>query len=194
MNKRRIMKMKKASIVLMIAISLIVMVACTPKADTAPISPTVSSIKPTAAIIELEKYNELLELSQQLVDQLIKGDLTEELIEKLEEAGFKRESIDLIKTALQESVTGYKDGVYVGVAGAHNGDITVEVTITSGKIAFVRVLDHSETAPALPEVFNSLPYGIIKNQSTNDVDVISGATQASDGYLAAVEDALSKAK
>jgi uncharacterized protein with FMN-binding domain len=95
---------------------------------------------------------------------------------------------------IEEFISEFKDGVYIGVAGAHNGDITVEVAIASGKIAFIRVLEHSETAPALPEVFNSLSYAIIKNQSTNDVETVSEATYSSKGYLAAVEVALAQAR
>lgn len=193
--------MKTFLITLMITISLIITISCTPKTDTTPIGsademimePIESQADLSVEMIETEKHNELLELSEQLAKQLIEGEFSQDLISKLENAGYKRETIDLIKTAMQEESI-YKDGVYIGSADAHNGDITIEVTIEKGEIAFIRVLEHSETAPNLPEIFNSLPFNILKNQSTEDVDTISGATEASDGYLGAVEDALEQAE
>jgi len=145
---------------------------------------------------EIESVNAqgaLLALSEQMIARIIQDDLTPELIAELEAAGYNRESIDLLKTLMQEPKSAYNDGVYTGVGNAHNGTITVEVTITDGRISNIVVSEHIETTPDLAEVFNALPYNIIKNQSIEGVDTISGATEASDGYLAAVQDALLKA-
>jgi len=135
----------------------------------------------------------LMALSEQMIARIIQDNLTEELIAELQAAGYSRESIDLLKTLMQEPKSAYNDGVYTGVGNAHNGTITVEVTITDGRISNIVVSEHIETTPDLAEVFNALPYNIIKNQSIEGVDTISGATEASNGYLAAVQDALLKA-
>jgi uncharacterized protein with FMN-binding domain len=132
-------------------------------------------------------------LSERMINQLLREELTIELVAQMENAGYSRETIDLLKALMQEPASAYNDGIYTGLGNAHNGTITVEVTITDGKISNIVVSEHIETTPDLAEVFNSLPYNIIKNQSIEDVDIISGATEASNGYLAAVQDALLKA-
>ena len=47
-----------------------------------------------------------------------------------------------------------KDGVYTSTTLGRNGDVTVQTTITNGRIADVKVLDWSETHPIadLPRV------------------------------------------
>lgn len=100
--------------------------------------------------------------------------------------------IDLLKT-VHTDYPAYNDGVYTGVADAHNGDITAEVTIYDGRILYVEVVVQKETAPYLEEVFKSIPFNILKNQTTADIDTVSGATQSSEGLLAAVDNALSQA-
>ena len=40
-----------------------------------------------------------------------------------------------------------KDGVYTSTTLGRNGDVTVQTTITNGRIADVKVLDWSETHP-----------------------------------------------
>lgn len=66
-----------------------------------------------------------------------------------------------------------KDGVYTSTTLGRNGDVTVQTTITNGRIADVKVLDWSETHPIadLPRV--KVPADIVKNQSLG-VDVVSG--------------------
>lgn len=85
-----------------------------------------------------------------------------------------------------------KDGVYTSTTLGRNGDVTVQTTITNGRIADVKVLDWSETHPIadLPRV--KVPAEIVKNQSLG-VDVVSGATLTSFAIINGVRDALKQA-
>ncbi|MCD8023830.1 MAG: FMN-binding protein [Lachnospiraceae bacterium] len=100
---------------------------------------------------------------------------------------------DDTSTSSTEMVTGtYADGTYEGTGTGFNGDITVSVTITDGKISAIEVLDNAETenigGVALPEYINQT----IETQSL-DIDVVSSASNTLRGYKEAVNDALSKA-
>lgn len=85
-----------------------------------------------------------------------------------------------------------KDGVYTSTTLGRNGDVTVQTTITNGRIADVKVIDWSETHPIadLPRV--KVPADIVKNQSLG-VDVVSGATLTSFAIINGVRDALKQA-
>jgi uncharacterized protein with FMN-binding domain len=85
----------------------------------------------------------------------------------------------------------YKDGVYQGSAMGFNGTITVQVTISEGKIASVVILSHVEDQEYLDMAVRVIK-SIVNNQSTN-VDAVSGATYTSNGIVLAVRDALRKA-
>lgn len=85
----------------------------------------------------------------------------------------------------------YKDGVYTGSAQGYGGITTVEVTISNGQIANIKILSHHDDIPYINNA-SSLIDAIIKAQSTN-VDAVSGATYSSSGIINAVRDALSKA-
>ena len=83
----------------------------------------------------------------------------------------------------------FKDGTYTGTGKGFKSQIKVQVTVSSGEISDIKVLEGGDD----PEYFNraqGLLDDIIKNQST-DVDVVSGATFSSNGLIQAVNDALS---
>lgn len=82
--------------------------------------------------------------------------------------------------------------VYSGTGAGRNGDITVDVTLTDGVITDVSVTSHSETAGISDPALTDLPKAIVAAGSV-DVDAVSGATETSNGILAAVKDALTKA-
>ena len=87
----------------------------------------------------------------------------------------------------------YKPGRYTGVGQGQAGEIKVEVLISKNRsIADITVLEYTDTPGISDEVFSKLPPAII-NANGTDVDVISGATQTSQGVLDAVNDALKKA-
>ncbi len=84
------------------------------------------------------------------------------------------------------------DGTYTGVGQGKNGDVTVELQVTNGKLAQVRVVKHAETPGISDVALTSLPQSIVDAQSLN-VDVVSGATLTSEGIRLAVADAIRKA-
>ena len=82
-------------------------------------------------------------------------------------------------------------GTYEGVAkGMHDG-LKVSVTLNDKGFEKIEVLEHQETAPGWPAL-TKMPEAIIAAQSLK-VDTIAGATRTSEGIVAAVKDALSKA-
>lgn len=98
-----------------------------------------------------------------------------------------------VTTEVAVSEGQYKDGTYEGTADGYEKDLTVEVQITSGKIASVKVVSHNETPGFYEEAFQTVPSQIVQSQSTS-VDTVSGATYSSVGIINAVNNALSKAK
>lgn len=73
-----------------------------------------------------------------------------------------------------------------------NGDVTVELQVTGGKLAGVRVVKHVETPGISDAALTQFPQRVVDAQSLN-VDAVSGATLTSDGIRNAVADAIRKA-
>ena len=85
----------------------------------------------------------------------------------------------------------YTDGTYQGTATGFGGDITVEVTITDGRIAAVDILSAEKEDSAYLTMANDIIPEILDAQSA-DVDTISGATFSSTGLKNATAQALAK--
>ena len=87
-------------------------------------------------------------------------------------------------------------GVYTATVKGHNGDMTVEVTVTETAITDVKVASHKETfaigAGAFYCPVDKLPALIVENQ-TVAVDTIASATVTSNAIKAAVRDCLTQA-
>lgn len=88
----------------------------------------------------------------------------------------------------------YTDGSYTGSGKGLKGDIQVSVDVKSGKISAIDVTQKEDTGAMLDAVKENLIPEIIKKQSTEGIDAVSGATGSSKGVIAAVNDALAKAK
>ena len=84
------------------------------------------------------------------------------------------------------------DGTYTGVDQGKNGDVTVELQVTGGKLATVRVVKHVETPGISDAALTQFPQRVVDAQSLK-VDAVSGATLTSDGIRNAVADAIRKA-
>ena len=82
------------------------------------------------------------------------------------------------------------DGVHRGVGQGFNGPITVEVTVSGGKITAIEVVEHSDTGFIADPTFAELIPQIVEEQAL--VDVKSGATMSSSGLLDAVSAAVSR--
>ena len=83
----------------------------------------------------------------------------------------------------------YEDGTHEGTAEGFGGPITVEVEVTDGAIADVKVLEHTETEGISDPAIDQTPADIVDKNST-DVDAVSGATYTSDAIKEAVDNAL----
>ncbi len=104
------------------------------------------------------------------------------------------EAVDrALEKALQlEERPNYEDGVYTGTGSGYSDVIEVEVSVDEGLITSIEVLSHSDSPNIAEPAFEDLSESILEKQSA-DVDVVSGATGSSEGYLEAVEEAIDKA-
>lgn len=87
---------------------------------------------------------------------------------------------------------GYKDGTYQGSGTGFGGTITVQVTVSGGKITAVDILSASGETGSYFASAQGVVSKILSSQSPN-VDAVSGATYSSNGIIQAVQNALSQA-
>ncbi|MCL1630370.1 FMN-binding protein [Sporolactobacillus sp. CPB3-1] len=87
--------------------------------------------------------------------------------------------------------TKYKDGTYSGEGMNRIGSVAVSVTIKNGKITRVQITDCTTSYPK--SKIEQLPAQVIARQSSN-VDHVSGATESTNDFIAAVTNALSQAQ
>lgn len=78
-----------------------------------------------------------------------------------------------------------------GVGSGKHGDIKVSVTFEGDQIKDIKVNDQKENEVLAEPVYNELKETIVNGNSA-EVDVVSGSTATSEGYLAAVKDAIKK--
>lgn len=83
----------------------------------------------------------------------------------------------------------YADGIYEGTAPGYGGDITVKVTMESGAIIAVDLVNADEETPSFLKKARTVLTDIVEN-NTWEVDTVSGATFSSRGILNAVKNAL----
>ena len=82
-----------------------------------------------------------------------------------------------------------EDGEYEGTGTGYGGDIKVRVTVESGKIAAVDILEAKEETASFFVKARKVISSVVEN-STWEVDTVSGATYSSKGILQAVQNAL----
>ena len=87
---------------------------------------------------------------------------------------------------------GYKDGTYRGSGTGFGGTITVQVTVSGGKITAVDILSASGETGSYFASAQGVVSKVLSSQSPN-VDAVSGATYSSNGIIQAVQNALSQA-
>lgn len=83
------------------------------------------------------------------------------------------------------------DGVFTGEAQGFGGTLTVDVTVSGGRITAIEVRPHQETPFIADPALETLIQNMLAVQSV-DVDVISGATVTSKALISAVEQALTQ--
>lgn len=79
-----------------------------------------------------------------------------------------------------------------GIGKGKHGEIKVDVTLSEDKITDIEVLSDDENKVLAEPVYEQLKESIIEANSV-DVDVVSGSSETSKGYLLAVQDAIEKA-
>lgn len=92
----------------------------------------------------------------------------------------------------------YKDGTYVGNAvDVYYGNVQVQVIITNGKITDIQFLQYPNDRQTSREISNqAMPYlkqEAIQAQSAS-VEIVTGASQTSEGFVESMRSALDKAK
>lgn len=91
----------------------------------------------------------------------------------------------------------YKDGTYTGdVVDAFYGNVQVKAIVVGGKLTDVQFLDYPQDRHTSVEIntqaMPQLKSEAITAQSAN-VDIVSGATQTSRGFIQSLQSALQKA-
>jgi fumarate reductase flavoprotein subunit len=84
----------------------------------------------------------------------------------------------------------YHDGIYEGSGEGFNGLISVSFEINAGTLVYITV-DHNEDAYIGGEAIEALCDHVQTTKSFN-LDAISGATESSEGFISALEQALHK--
>ena len=87
----------------------------------------------------------------------------------------------------------YTPGVYEGSGMGFRGPIHVRVQVSEAGIEDIEITGHEESAYPGGAALKELLETVLEAGAT-DIDVISGATFSSRGFLDAVEDALEKAE
>jgi fumarate reductase flavoprotein subunit len=90
------------------------------------------------------------------------------------------------------STGNYRDGIWEGAAPGYRGPIRVRVSISGGQIQGIEIDGHREDplvgGAAMEELLD-----LVLEYNSADLDAVSGATESSAGFLAAVEAALRSA-
>jgi uncharacterized protein with FMN-binding domain len=87
----------------------------------------------------------------------------------------------------------YRDGLYEGTARGYRGSIKLAVCLESGSIAEIDIIECQDDEFVGGSALDELMEQVLE-YNTTDLDAVSGATESSLGFLAAVEDALGKGK
>jgi fumarate reductase flavoprotein subunit len=94
--------------------------------------------------------------------------------------------------AVKEDGPGPRDGAWEGSGQGWGGEIRLRLHLKSALIQEIEMVFHSEDPFIGGEAMEELLELVLDYQSTG-LDAVSGATESSAGFLAAVEDALSRA-
>ena len=87
----------------------------------------------------------------------------------------------------------YTPGTYTGTSRGYAGDVTVTVTVDETSITAVTSEGPDETASLGGAALPVLDEEVLAAQSA-EIDIVSGASMTSNGYIAALEQALAEAR
>jgi len=104
---------------------------------------------------------------------------------------------DLVPLTVETPLTGHTfiPGNHVVTVEETFGDdpLVLQVITTRDEIKRIQVLSHSESPGQFNMVNSVIPPTVLDNQSTADIDIITGATATSNAFITAIEQALEKA-
>lgn len=86
----------------------------------------------------------------------------------------------------------FKAGTYTGKGKGIGGEIEISLIVDENNIKEVKVVKQNETKGIADAALERIPAEVVESQGLA-VDVVTGATITSEGLLAAIEDALTKA-
>ena len=105
-----------------------------------------------------------------------------------------------VKPSDDDEVGRWADGTYTGTAqGYSSAGVTAEVTVADGKIKNIKLTNNGETSSYYSSAAGKTKKGttiieqIMSEQSTNNIDTVSGATRSSYAIINAIKAALKQA-
>ncbi len=134
---------------------------------------------------QVGRYNEALAYYRKTVAARLPAKKNNDFSRAVEQA---RENIDAIKLFEMLDVSKVPNGVYRGRSTAFNGPMEVEVKVTNGRIELVRVINHREKQ--FYTALTDTPQQIVKKQTVNGNDAVTGATITSEAIIIAAAKAL----
>lgn len=90
----------------------------------------------------------------------------------------------------ESKVQNIHDGRRQTYIQGHNGEMSIRIRVSEGKIREVEVLEHKETKGVGTTAVEQIPLRIIEKNSTEDIEIVSGATVSSNAILSAVDQML----
>ena len=105
------------------------------------------------------------------------------------EAAAANASLQVVSAEAAAPSTRYADGVYTGQGQGFRGAVSVQVTVSGGRITDVTILSSQDDSDFFQRAQSGVIPAILNAQSVN-VSAVSGATWSSRGILEAVADAL----
>lgn len=106
----------------------------------------------------------------------------------------QEQQVNFDKSETEDISSEYIDGVYEGEANGYGGSIVMQVVIKDGILAEANVVSAEMEDDAYFDAAKAVIDDILKNQTTDNIDTISGATFSSGGIINAMTDALRKAE
>ncbi|MGC5224974.1 FMN-binding protein [Micromonospora sp. DT81.3] len=97
-----------------------------------------------------------------------------------------------------ETTSGLVDGTYTGAAAdTRYGPVQVAITVSAGQISDVQVVDYPNSDRRDQQI-NQRAIPILVSETTQtqsaQIDMVSGATYTSDGYIASLQSAIDQAQ
>lgn len=99
-------------------------------------------------------------------------------------------AVSMVACSSSSNDSAIKDGTYTGEGTGKGGKIVVELTMKDAQISDIVIGENNET-PGFADAMTQLRQTMIDTNQI-EVDIISGATLSSNGFIEAVKDAYSK--